>query len=155
MRVGPLPLGDGAYTSTTWLVKPYPSNICLTDTEKKFGKSLSSARVIVERGFRLLKGRWCCLLKRLDDNIEYVTNVILSILFLQNITQIRGDMYIDYENLLDVIIRQERKAHLRRYQYPNGFQENAELRYVLAQHVAGIKKKTGSKRGCRLYLFKR
>ena len=63
------------------------------------------------------------------------------VFFLQNITQIRGDMYIDYENLLDVIIRQERKAHLRRYQYPNGFQENAELRYVLAQDVAGIKKK--------------
>ena len=78
MRVGPLPLGDGAYTSTTWLVKPYPSNICLTDTQKKFNKSLSNARVIVEKGSELLKGHWRCLLKRLDNDIEYVTNVILS-----------------------------------------------------------------------------
>ena len=41
MRVRPLLLGDGDYPSTTWLVKPYPSNICLTDTQKKFNKSLS------------------------------------------------------------------------------------------------------------------
>ena len=32
MRVRPFLLGDRAYPSTTWLVKPYPSNICLTDT---------------------------------------------------------------------------------------------------------------------------
>ena len=138
MRVRPLLLGDGAYPSTTWLVKPYPSNIRLTDTQKKFTKSLPSARVIVERGFGLLQGRWCCLLKRLDNDIEYVTNVILSCFVLHNVTQIRGDKYIDYENLLDIIIREERKARLKRHRYPNGFQENAELRDVLAQRVAGI-----------------
>ena len=115
-----------------------PSNIRLTDTQKKINKSLSSARVIVERGFGLLKGRWRCLLKRLDNDIECVANVILSCFVLHNITQIRGDKYIDYENLLDIIIREERNACLRRHQYPNGFQENAELRVVLAQHVAGI-----------------
>ena len=50
MRVRPLLLGDGAYLSIMWLVKPYPSNIRLTDTQKKFNNSLSSARVIAERG---------------------------------------------------------------------------------------------------------
>ena len=90
------------------------------------------------------KGRWRCLLKRLDNDIEYVKNVILSCFVLHKITQIRDDKYIDYENLLDIIIREERNAHLRRHQYPNSFQENAELRDVLAQHVAGIfLKKTG------------
>ena len=99
MHVTPLLLGDGAYPSTTWFVKPYPSNIPLTDTQKK---SLSSARVIDEKGFGLLKGRWRCLLKRLDNDIEYVSDVILSCVVLHNITQIRGDKYIDYENLLFV-----------------------------------------------------
>ena len=131
-------LGDGPYPSTTCLVKPYPSNIRVADTQKKFNKSLSSARVIVEKGFGLLKGRWRCLLKRLDNDIEYVTSVILSCFVLHNITQVRGDKYIDYENLFDIIIREERNAGLRRHQYPNGFQENVELRNVLPQHVAGI-----------------
>ena len=85
-----------------------------------------------------MKGRWRCLLKRLDNDIEYVANVILSRFVLHNITQVRGDKHIDYENLLDIIIREERNAGLRRHQYPNGFQENVELRNVLPQHVAGI-----------------
>ena len=116
MRVRPLLLGDGAYLSTMWLVKPYPSNIRLTDTQGKFNKSLSSARVIAERGFGLLKHRWRCLLKSLDNDIEYVTNAILWCFVLHNITQIRGDQYIDYENLLDIIIPEERNARLRRHQ---------------------------------------
>ena len=138
MLVRSLPLGDGHYSSTTRLVKPYPSNIRLTDTQKKFNRSLSSAKVIVEKGFSLLKALWCCLLKRLDNNTEYITNVILSCFVLHNITQIRCDKYVDYENLLDITICAERNARLRRHQYPNGFQENAELRDVLVQHVTGI-----------------
>ena len=134
-------LGDGANTST-WLVKPYPSNIHLTDTQKKFNKFLSSPTVIVERRFGLLKGRWHCLLKKLDSDIEYVRHMILSWFVLHKITQIRGDKDIDYENLLDIIICDGRNTRFRRHQYSNGFQENAELRDVLAQHVAGIKKKT-------------
>ena len=70
----------------------------------------------------MLKGRLRCLLKRLDHDIEYVTAVILSCFVLHNNTQIRDDKFIDYENLLDIIIREERNARLRRHQYPNGFQ---------------------------------
>ena len=85
-----------------------------------------------------MKGRWRCLLKMLDNDIDYVTNVITSSFVLRNTTQIRGENYIGYENLLGIIIREERNARLRRHQYPNGFQENAKLRDILAQHVAGI-----------------
>ena len=86
MRVRPLLLGDGAYPSKKCLVKPYPSNICLTDAQNKFNKSLSIARVIVEKRFGLLKVCWRCLLKRLDNDVEYVTNVILLCFVLHNIT---------------------------------------------------------------------
>ena len=63
----------------------------------------------------MLKRRWRCLLKRLDNDIEYVTNVILSCFVLHNITKIRGDKYLDYENLLDIIIREESNARFRRH----------------------------------------
>ena len=63
----------------------------------------------------MLKGRWRCLLKRLGNDIEYVTNVILSCFVLHNITQIRGDKYIDYENLLEIVIREKRNARSRRH----------------------------------------
>ena len=106
MRVKPLILGDEVYPSTTWLVEPYPSNIRVTDTQKNLNKSLSSARAIAERGFELLKGHWCCLLKRLNNDTEYVTNLIFSYFVLHNITQIISDKYIDYENLCDIFIRE-------------------------------------------------
>ena len=64
----------------------------------------------------MLKSRWRCLLKRLDNDIEYVTNVILSRFVLHNITQIRGGRYIDSENSLGIIIHEERDVHLRRHQ---------------------------------------
>ena len=57
-----------------------------------------------------MKGRWRFLLKRLYNDIKYITNVILSGFVLHNITQIQGDKYNDYENLLDIIIREERNA---------------------------------------------
>ena len=125
MRVRPLLSADGTCPSTTWLVKSYPSNIRLTGAQKKINKSLSSARVIVERAFGLSKGR---RLIRLDNDIEYVTKVRLSCFVLHNITKISGGKYTDYENLLDINIREERNAHFRKHRCPNGFQENSELR---------------------------
>ena len=67
--------------------------------------------------------------------------MILLCFVLHNITQIQGGKYIDYENLLDIIVREERNARLRWRQYPNDFQENAELRDVLAQTLLVFKKK--------------
>lgn len=37
-------LGDGAYPQTIWLIKPYPNNIHLNDSQRYFNKSLSSAK---------------------------------------------------------------------------------------------------------------
>ena len=69
-RVRPLVLGDGAYPLLPWLIKPYNFGPALTRSEKLFNKKLCSARVTVERAFGILKARWRCLLKRLDNRTE-------------------------------------------------------------------------------------
>ena len=62
VNVRPLILGDGAYPLFPWLVKPYPQGPALTVVEKGFNRKLSSARVVAERAFGILKTRWRCLL---------------------------------------------------------------------------------------------
>ena len=72
-QVSPLLISNGAYPSTSWQIKPYNFTIRLNDGPKKFNKKLTSARVTVERAFGLLKGRWRCLLKRLDNKLSNVS----------------------------------------------------------------------------------
>ena len=135
VRFRPLLIGDGAYPHTSWLVKPYPNNIRLTETQKKFNKSLWSVRVSVERAFGLLKGRWRCLLKRLDNEIEYSTSVIMSCFVLHNIMQVRGEKYIDFDGLIDSIIHDERISRQRRAQYPQAI---GNWQDTLADYVSNI-----------------
>ena len=68
LLVRPSILGDVAYPPTTLQVKTYSFNLNLSDPEKSFNKHLSSASVTVKRVFGVLKGRWTCLLKRLDND---------------------------------------------------------------------------------------
>ena len=90
MKIRPLLLSDSAYPTTLWQVKPYiklNQNIMLNHSQKKFGKALSLARVTIERAFGVLKERWRCLLKRLDNNLENIPDIILACCVLHNITQ--------------------------------------------------------------------
>ena len=71
-------LGDPAYPSLPWLMKPFPETLCITATEKLFNYRQSRARMVVENSFGRLKGRWRCLLKRLDFKLENVTSVVAA-----------------------------------------------------------------------------
>ena len=51
-------IGDGVYSLSYWLLKPFPDNGALTRLQVKFNRPLSSARSIVEQPFGLLKARW-------------------------------------------------------------------------------------------------
>lgn len=51
-------LGDGAYPLKSWLLKPFRDNGHLTRRQRRFNYRLSSARVVIERAFGLLKGRF-------------------------------------------------------------------------------------------------
>ena len=53
---GPYLVGDSAHPPTPWLIKPFPEGTKDPD-ENTFNKKLSRARVVVERGFGILKRR--------------------------------------------------------------------------------------------------
>lgn len=84
-QVKPLIVADPAYKLTTWSMKPFPQTRALTDSQRDFDKSLSSARVVVEQAFGLLKGRWRCLLNKLDESVEKVSSTIIACCILHNI----------------------------------------------------------------------
>ena len=71
-------IGDGAYPTNTWLVKPFPNNLNLSQEQKKFDRLLSSARVAAERASGFLKARWRCLLNCLYLTIISKTYRTLS-----------------------------------------------------------------------------
>ena len=54
---------------------------------------LSSARVVVEHAYGRLKGRWQCLLKRLDVNVCDVPQLVAACCVLHNICEIHGEHF--------------------------------------------------------------
>ena len=88
-KIRPLLIRDGAYLANTWLVKQFPNNLNLSQEQKKFNRFLSSARVAVERAFRILKARWRCLLNCIYHNTENLSDVTLSCSVMQNICQFK------------------------------------------------------------------
>ena len=110
VNVRPLTLGDGAYPLFPWLVKRYPQSPALTGVEKGFNRKVSSARVVAERAFGILKARWRRLLKRIDTEISNVSDQIVACSVLHNISQENGEEYIDMDGVLAEILRNEREA---------------------------------------------
>ncbi|XP_045030382.1 protein ALP1-like [Daphnia magna] len=85
-------LGDSAYGLTTTLMKPYPDNGRLDETEKNFNRVLSQNRYAVERSFSLLKRKWRRL-RYLDMLLlNRIPDVILTACCLHNYIIQRGDV---------------------------------------------------------------
>ena len=72
-------------------MKPYPVNPHSTAEQQNFNYHQSRARMIVENAFGRLKGRWRCLLKRLDMQVDNAVTVVGACVVLHNICEIFGD----------------------------------------------------------------
>ena len=83
-------LGDPAYPLLSWLMKAFPDTGQLTQQQRHFNYQLSSARVVVEHAYGRLKGRWRCLLKRLDVNVCDVPQLVAACCVLHNICEIHA-----------------------------------------------------------------
>lgn len=88
-------LGDPAYPSLPWLMKPYQETPDMTNVQKNFNYCQSRARMTVENSFGRLKGRWRCLLKWLDIKLHNVPHVVAACVILHNVCETYGDMCLD------------------------------------------------------------
>ena len=80
-------------------MKPYPERRAITPSQRSFNKALSRARVVVERAFGMLKGRWRCLLVTLDESVDKIPLSIIACCILHNICiEVRDDVDVDPED---------------------------------------------------------
>ena len=132
VNVKPLLLGDSAYGLNEWLMAPYSNPIDVS--QRNFNRELSKARASVERGFGVLKARWRCLMKRLDNKIENVSDVIMSCFILHNLCQLCGDYYEG--NDIDFFIELERNQRpANPIQRPMNRQNGILVRDALAEEL--------------------
>ena len=133
-EIRPIILADGAYPPVRWIIKPYPHNHHLTPQERNFNKKVSSSRSTVERAFGMLKVRWRCLLKPLEQMIENIPDIIITCCVLHNICQDHGEEILE-ENLplLNNIIANIQQGRIVNVQ--NICNDFDQLRYILTQFV--------------------
>lgn len=91
-------LGDAAYPLLLWLMKPFPDNRGLTPDQVSFNHRQSQARMVVERAFGRLKGRWRCLLKLQDHHISLVSQVTAACCVLHNLCEEQNEEYNEEED---------------------------------------------------------
>ena len=73
-------------------MKPFPDGD-LTPEQAIFNAILRRARMIVEVAFGRLKGRFQCLLKRIDTTLKYLPAKIASCVVLHNLCEMREEAF--------------------------------------------------------------
>ena len=76
----------------SWLMKAFPDTGSLRQQQRTLNFRLSSARVIVEHAYGRLKGRWRCLLKRIDINVRDVPELVTACTVLH---EVRSESFDD------------------------------------------------------------
>ena len=83
-------VGDSAFPSHSWLLKPYREN-ALNPKQRYYNRRLCSARVVSEHAYGMLKGRWRILYKKTDCRLGNISSVIMTCITLHNICIHRDD----------------------------------------------------------------
>ncbi|XP_066026359.1 putative nuclease HARBI1 [Pocillopora verrucosa] len=97
--IEPFLIGDPAYPISKHLMKNYPGSN-LTPEKEHFNYRLSRARIQIERAFGRLKGRWRCLLKALECELDKVVLHATTACILHNICEERKECYLEEWNRL-------------------------------------------------------
>ena len=97
--IEPFLIGDPAYPISKHLMKNYPGSN-LTPEKEHFNYRLSRARIQIERAFGRLKGRWRCLLKALECELDKVVLHATTACILHNMCEERKECYLEEWNRL-------------------------------------------------------
>lgn len=84
-------VGDGGYPLTRWLLTPYRDNGNLTPDQRNYNHLLSSNRVVIERAFGLLKGRFRRLKYLATAEIETALTIIMACCVIHNVCILQSD----------------------------------------------------------------
>lgn len=87
-------LGDLGYPSQNWLLKPYPNTGWLTAEQELFNTQISQAHCVAQHACERLKGRWKCLTKRNDCNVEVVKDMLETCCVLHNLCEKNMDAFL-------------------------------------------------------------
>lgn len=86
-------MGDLAYPLQSWLLKPFHDDGRLTVEQQLYNRRTSKARGVVENAFVRLKGRWRCLLKRNDCDLDLTKSMIMACCVLHDLCESHGEGY--------------------------------------------------------------
>ena len=117
VEIPPVVLGDPAYTLKPWLMTPYKNAGNLSRKQLGFNNKLSQTGMVLENSFGRLKGRWRCLLKRLDCETDRAPVMMGACCVLHKICEINNEELnedcLDNENLQIVELAPARMADER------------------------------------------
>ncbi|XP_061164902.1 putative nuclease HARBI1 [Saccostrea echinata] len=89
-------IADAAYPLRIWLLTPYRDNGHLTHEQRRYNNYLSSNRMVIERAFALLKGRFRRLRFLETQKIEYAVKIIMTSCVLHNVCIFNHDEVDDF-----------------------------------------------------------